>query len=41
MNPVFEEFRKANARKFRGFDAPDANIRAVEGSRPRSPMRKA
>lgn len=26
---VFEEFRKANARKFRGFDAPEANIRAV------------
>jgi 3-hydroxyacyl-CoA dehydrogenase len=27
---VFEDFRKENARKFRGFDAPDANIRAVE-----------
>ncbi|MCH8614652.1 3-hydroxyacyl-CoA dehydrogenase NAD-binding domain-containing protein [Sphingomonas sp. SM33] len=27
---VFEEFRKENARKFRGFEAPDANIRAVE-----------
>ena len=27
---VFEEFRKENARKFRGFDAPEANIRAVE-----------
>ncbi|HET7316172.1 MAG TPA: 3-hydroxyacyl-CoA dehydrogenase NAD-binding domain-containing protein, partial [Sphingomicrobium sp.] len=27
---VFEEFRKANARKFRGFDAPEANIRAVK-----------
>jgi 3-hydroxyacyl-CoA dehydrogenase len=26
---VFDEFRKANARKFKGFDAPDANIRAV------------
>jgi len=27
---VFEEFRAANARKFRGFDAPEANIRAVK-----------
>jgi 3-hydroxyacyl-CoA dehydrogenase len=27
---VFDEFRKENARKFRGFDAPEANIRAVE-----------
>ena len=27
---VFDEFRKENARKFRGFEAPDANIRAVE-----------
>jgi 3-hydroxyacyl-CoA dehydrogenase len=27
---VFDEFRKANARKFKGFDAPDANIRAVQ-----------
>jgi len=27
---VFDEFRKANARKFRGFDAPEANIRAVK-----------
>ncbi|WP_426692732.1 3-hydroxyacyl-CoA dehydrogenase NAD-binding domain-containing protein [Sphingomonas sediminicola] len=27
---VFENFRKENARKFRGFEAPDANIRAVE-----------
>ena len=26
---VFEDFRKANARKFRGFDAPEANIKAV------------
>ena len=26
---VFDEFRKANARKFRGFEAPEANIRAV------------
>jgi 3-hydroxyacyl-CoA dehydrogenase len=31
VNPaVFDEFRKANARKFKGFDAPEANIRAVE-----------
>lgn len=29
---VFEEFRKENARKFRGFDAPEANIRAVKFS---------
>jgi 3-hydroxyacyl-CoA dehydrogenase len=27
---VFDEFRKANARKFRGFDAPEANIKAVK-----------
>ncbi len=27
---VFDEFRKANARKFRGFDAPEANIQAVK-----------
>jgi 3-hydroxyacyl-CoA dehydrogenase len=26
---VFDDFRKKNARKFRGFDAPEANIRAV------------
>ncbi len=26
---IFDEFRKANARKFRGFEAPEANIRAV------------
>jgi 3-hydroxyacyl-CoA dehydrogenase len=26
---VFEEFRKANGKKFRGFDAPEANIRAL------------
>ena len=29
---VFAEFRKANARKFRGFEAPEANIRAVEAA---------
>ena len=27
---AFEEFRKENGRKFRGFDAPEYNIRAVE-----------
>ena len=27
---LFDEFRKSNARKFRGFDAPEANIRAVQ-----------
>jgi 3-hydroxyacyl-CoA dehydrogenase len=27
---IFDEFRKANAKKFRGFDAPEANIRAVK-----------
>ncbi len=27
---AFDEFRKANARKFRGFDAPEANIQAVK-----------
>ena len=29
---VFDEFRKENARKFRGFEAPEANIRAVKFS---------
>jgi 3-hydroxyacyl-CoA dehydrogenase len=29
---LFDEFRKANARKFRGFLAPEYNIRAVEGA---------
>jgi 3-hydroxyacyl-CoA dehydrogenase len=30
-NPAaFEEFRNANARKFRGFEAPEANIKAVK-----------
>jgi 3-hydroxyacyl-CoA dehydrogenase len=27
---VFDEFRKENGRKFRGFDAPEANIKAVK-----------
>ncbi len=32
-NPaLFDEFRKANARKFRGFEAPEANIKAVEAA---------
>ena len=31
-NPaVFDDFRKANARKFRGFDAPEANIQRDRG----------
>ena len=29
---VFADFREANARKFRGFDAPEANIKAVEAA---------
>ncbi len=29
---VFEEFRAANARKFHGFDAPEANIKCVEAA---------
>ena len=29
---VFEDFRKENGRKFRGFDAPEANIRAVKAA---------
>jgi 3-hydroxyacyl-CoA dehydrogenase len=29
---LFGEFRKANARKFRGFDAPEYNIRAIEAA---------
>jgi 3-hydroxyacyl-CoA dehydrogenase len=32
-NPaLFDEFRKANARKFRGFDAPEANIKAIQAA---------
>ncbi|QDP19022.1 3-hydroxyacyl-CoA dehydrogenase NAD-binding domain-containing protein [Sphingomonas xanthus] len=32
-NPaIFDEFRKANARKFRGFEAPEANIKAIEAA---------
>ena len=29
---VFDAFRKANARKFHGFDAPEANIKCVEAA---------
>jgi 3-hydroxyacyl-CoA dehydrogenase len=29
---VFAEFRKANARKFRGFDAPESNIKCIEAA---------
>ncbi|WP_293675972.1 3-hydroxyacyl-CoA dehydrogenase NAD-binding domain-containing protein [uncultured Phenylobacterium sp.] len=29
---IFAEFRKANARKFRGFDAPEANIKCIEAA---------
>src|SRR5687768_1372089 len=32
-NPgLFDEFRAANARKFRGFDAPESNIRAIQAA---------
>ncbi len=32
-NPaIFDDFRKATARKFRGFEAPEANIRAIEAA---------
>jgi len=29
---LFADFRKANARRFRGFEAPEANIRAIESA---------
>ncbi|MGN5509342.1 hypothetical protein, partial [Campylobacter coli] len=29
---IFSEFRKANARKFRGFMAPEHNIRCIEAA---------
>lgn len=29
---IFSEFRKANARRFRGFEAPEANIKAIEAA---------
>jgi 3-hydroxyacyl-CoA dehydrogenase len=32
-NPgLFDAFRKANARKFKGFDAPEANVKAIEAA---------
>src|SRR5688572_29302773 len=32
-NPgIFDAFRKENARKFRGFDAPESNIKAIEAA---------
>ncbi|HYI64102.1 MAG TPA: 3-hydroxyacyl-CoA dehydrogenase NAD-binding domain-containing protein [Allosphingosinicella sp.] len=32
-NPgIFDAFRKANARKFKGFDAPESNIKAIEAA---------
>jgi 3-hydroxyacyl-CoA dehydrogenase len=32
-NPgLFDAFRQANARKFRGFDAPEANIKAIQAA---------
>jgi 3-hydroxyacyl-CoA dehydrogenase len=32
-NPgLFDEFRSANARKFRGFDAPEYNVRAIQAA---------
>jgi 3-hydroxyacyl-CoA dehydrogenase len=33
---VFDAFRKANARKFRGFDAPEFNIRCIEAAATKS-----
>jgi 3-hydroxyacyl-CoA dehydrogenase len=33
---VFDAFRKANARKFRGFDAPEYNIRCIEAAATKS-----
>lgn len=29
---IFEQFRKANAKRFRGFDAPEYNIRCIEAA---------
>src|SRR6202012_5993760 len=29
---IFADFRKANARKFRGFKAPEANIQCIEAA---------
>jgi 3-hydroxyacyl-CoA dehydrogenase len=33
---VFDAFRRANARKFRGFDAPEFNIRCIEAAATKS-----
>jgi 3-hydroxyacyl-CoA dehydrogenase len=32
LAPMFAEFRKANARKFFGFEAPEANIKCIEAA---------
>ncbi|GGE04409.1 3-hydroxyacyl-CoA dehydrogenase [Polymorphobacter glacialis] len=32
LAPMFAEFRKANARKFAGFEAPEANIKCIEAA---------
>jgi 3-hydroxyacyl-CoA dehydrogenase len=32
MAPMFAEFRKANARAFKGFEAPEANIKCIEAA---------
>ncbi len=32
LAPMFADFRKANARQFRGFDAPEANIKCIEAA---------
>ncbi|HKR24579.1 MAG TPA: 3-hydroxyacyl-CoA dehydrogenase NAD-binding domain-containing protein, partial [Allosphingosinicella sp.] len=29
---IFDQFRKTNARKFKGFDAPESNIKAIEAA---------
>jgi 3-hydroxyacyl-CoA dehydrogenase len=32
LAPMFAEFRKANARAFKGFEAPEANIKCIEAA---------
>ena len=32
LAPMFADFRKANARAFKGFDAPEANIKCIEAA---------
>ncbi len=32
LAPMFAEFRKTNARAFKGFDAPEANIKCIEAA---------